>query len=48
MGTTEYGSEFCSMVKYKNIMATQFHLEKSGEVGLKLLKNFASQEGDIC
>ncbi|NLZ81311.1 MAG: imidazole glycerol phosphate synthase subunit HisH [Clostridiales bacterium] len=48
MGTTEYGNEFCSMVKYKNIMATQFHLEKSGEVGLKLLKNFALQEVVTC
>lgn len=48
MGTTDYGNEFCSMVKYKNIMATQFHLEKSGEVGLKLLKNFALQGGSLC
>lgn len=48
MGITDYGNEFCSMVKYKNIMATQFHLEKSGEVGLKLLKNFALQGGSLC
>lgn len=48
MGTTEYGSQFCSMIRYKNIYASQFHLEKSGEVGLKLLKNFVTQEGNIC
>lgn len=48
MGTTDYGSDFCSMVKYKNIYATQFHLEKSGEVGLKLLRNFVEQGGKLC
>lgn len=41
LGTTEYGVEFCSMVRYKNIVASQFHLEKSGPAGLRLLKNFA-------
>lgn len=37
---TEYGIEFTSAVEYENIHATQFHPEKSGESGLKLLKNF--------
>ncbi|MDR1094099.1 MAG: imidazole glycerol phosphate synthase subunit HisH [Clostridiales bacterium] len=38
----DYGGEFCSAVAYKNIIATQFHLEKSGEAGLEMLKNFAA------
>ena len=39
-GTTEYGSEFTSMVWKDNILATQFHPEKSQETGLKILKGF--------
>lgn len=39
-GTTEYGKEFCSMFVKENITGVQFHPEKSGEVGLKLLKNY--------
>jgi len=31
---------FCSSVIQKNVFATQFHLEKSGENGLEVLKNF--------
>lgn len=38
-GTTNYGVEFCSMVVKDNIVATQFHLEKSGTKGLLLLEN---------
>lgn len=37
--TTRYGIEFCSMLVKDNIVATQFHLEKSGKKGLLLLKN---------
>ena len=40
LGKTEYGVDFCSMLEYGNIFATQFHVEKSGVVGLHLLKNF--------
>jgi glutamine amidotransferase len=39
--TTDYGIEFCSSVWKDNIVATQFHPEKSQEIGLKILKNFA-------
>jgi len=39
-GITEYGSEFTSMVWKENIFATQFHPEKSQELGLKILKGF--------
>ncbi len=41
LATTEYGAPFCSMVAQENLYASQFHIEKSGEVGLRLLKNFA-------
>lgn len=40
IGVTNYGMDFCSCVQYKNITAFQFHPEKSGEVGLQLLRNF--------
>jgi glutamine amidotransferase len=42
--TTEYGIEFCSSVWKDNIVATQFHPEKSQDVGLRILKNFAEQK----
>lgn len=38
--TTQYGVEIDAAVQKGNIIATQFHPEKSGEVGLKMLKNF--------
>lgn len=38
--TTEYGVRFASIVAKDNIVATQFHPEKSGQVGLLLLRNF--------
>ncbi len=39
-GSTEYGAEFTSMVWKDNIIATQFHPEKSQKTGLKILKGF--------
>jgi glutamine amidotransferase len=38
---TNYGITFTSTVEGKNIYGTQFHPEKSGEVGLQILRNFA-------
>jgi glutamine amidotransferase len=38
---TEYGSNFVSMIWRDNVMATQFHPEKSQGAGLRMLKNFA-------
>jgi len=38
---TEYGETFTSMIAYKNVFGTQFHPEKSGPIGLKILSNFA-------
>lgn len=40
VATTHYGVQFASVVGYRNIIATQFHLEKSGRPGLALLNNF--------
>ena len=45
LATTDYAGEFCSMVARGNIAATQFHAEKSGEVGLRILRNFATWDG---
>lgn len=39
--TTDYGGEFVSSIWRDNIVATQFHPEKSQKVGLTMLKNFA-------
>jgi glutamine amidotransferase len=48
LGTTDYGVGFCSVVARNNVVATQFHAEKSGELGLRLLRNFAAWDGSPC
>ena len=40
--TTEYSAHIHAAVESGNIFATQFHPEKSGDIGLKILENFAS------
>jgi glutamine amidotransferase len=40
IGETDYGAPFCSAVARENIVATQFHPEKSAAAGLQLYKNF--------
>jgi glutamine amidotransferase len=40
IGTTEYGIRFASIVGRANIIAMQFHPEKSGRYGLRILENF--------
>jgi imidazole glycerol-phosphate synthase subunit HisH len=40
IGACDYGVPFTAAVARDNVIATQFHLEKSGEAGLKLLDNF--------
>ncbi len=39
-GETEYGVSICSVIIKGNLIATQFHPEKSGEFGLKMYDNF--------
>ena len=48
LGVTEYSVEFCSIVARDNIVATQFHAEKSGELGLALLRGFADLGRPPC
>jgi glutamine amidotransferase len=38
---TDYGATFTSVVARKNVYGTQFHPEKSGDIGLRILRNFA-------
>ncbi len=38
--TTEYGISICAMVIKDNVVATQFHPEKSGEYGLRMYANY--------
>lgn len=40
IATTNYGAPLTAAVQYKNVYGCQFHPEKSGEVGLKILKAF--------
>lgn len=40
LATTEYGKELTAAVALDNVMGCQFHPEKSGDVGLKILKAF--------
>jgi imidazole glycerol-phosphate synthase subunit HisH len=37
---TDYGSPYCSVIATEQVWGTQFHPEKSGTIGLQLLKNF--------
>lgn len=48
IGVTRYGVEFCSMLGQDNLFATQFHLEKSGRLGLAILARFKDWNGDTC
>lgn len=40
IATANHGVTFCAAIARGNLVATQFHLEKSGETGLKVLDNF--------
>jgi imidazole glycerol-phosphate synthase subunit HisH len=44
-GSTDYGVRFCSVLIKDNLFATQFHPEKSGELGLKMYSNFLKIAG---
>jgi len=47
IGNTDYGIEFPSIIGHNNLIAMQFHLEKSGPSGLRILKNFCTWNGKI-
>lgn len=42
VATTDYGLEFPAIVQKNLLFATQFHPEKSGKIGLKILENFVN------
>jgi glutamine amidotransferase len=46
LGTTDYGITFCSVLAINNLVAMQFHPEKSGRPGLQILKNFCAWRGN--
>jgi len=49
LGETEYADvTFASVMGRNNLVATQFHPEKSGRIGLRLLKNFSDWDGSTC
>lgn len=45
LATTEYSKELTAAVANGNVIGCQFHPEKSGKVGLRILKNFCEMEG---
>ena len=44
-GATDYGLTFCSVFAKDNLVATQFHPEKSGSAGLQIYRNFLDFAG---
>jgi imidazole glycerol-phosphate synthase subunit HisH len=42
VATCSHGADFTAVLEHKNILATQFHPEKSGAAGARLLQNFLS------
>lgn len=46
--TATYESTFSCALGNRNFLGTQFHPEKSGSVGLKLIENFASWDGQVA
>jgi glutamine amidotransferase len=45
VGVTDHGMEFPSAIGWRNLVATQFHPEKSGRFGLQILENFLAWDG---
>ena len=44
-GITEYGISLCSVLIRDNLVATQFHPERSGDLGLRMYANFLKMAG---
>ena len=45
VGVTNHGVEFPCAIGWRNLVATQFHPEKSGRFGLQILENFLAWDG---
>ena len=48
LGVTDHGMEFPSAIGWRNLVATQFHPEKSGRFGLQILENFLAWDGSYA
>ena len=48
LATAEYGAELTAAVAKDNVFGCQFHPEKSGSVGLNILRAFCEMEGSAC
>ena len=48
LAKSRYDIEFAAVIGRNNIVATQFHVEKSGPVGLKILDAFVQWDGNAC
>ena len=48
IGVGDYGIEFPAIIGRDNLIALQFHPEKSGGAGLGILKNFSTWDGAAC
>ena len=40
LATTDYDDKFVSAISFENLVAVQFHPEKSGSIGLEFYRNF--------
>ncbi|MCW5852300.1 MAG: imidazole glycerol phosphate synthase subunit HisH [Anaerolineae bacterium] len=47
LATTDYGEDFVCAVAHGNVMAVQFHPEKSQQVGLRIVRNFVALAGQL-
>jgi imidazole glycerol-phosphate synthase subunit HisH len=48
LATCEYETTFAAAIGRRNLVATQFHPEKSGEAGLAILRHFSRWDGAVC
>ncbi|MFN8532190.1 MAG: imidazole glycerol phosphate synthase subunit HisH [Dehalococcoidia bacterium] len=47
LGETEHLVRFCSVIARDNLVATQFHPEKSGPIGVRIYQNFCREAGQL-
>ena len=47
LAKTEYGTDVTAAVGSRNVFGCQFHPEKSGDAGLRILKSFSQMEGSV-